>query len=194
MAYVFPTLYVIISYTLFLMLGYAIELTPIPLLLLFIMGLINLIVVLTAGRKWSRKTLLNCTMIIKYGLVPFYLIGGLITIIVTGCALFSFPLPLMPLLGIITILLLVLGYGVLFGAAPYAIAYLVRACKEGTHSKGTAILSGICQFFFIFDVVAMMSLTLKERHLVKTTICVCVAAGLCILLIVLLLVNLFIPM
>lgn len=65
------------------------------------MGVVNLITVLTVGRKWTRKTLLNCTLIIKYGLIPFYLIGGSITIGVTVAALF--PLPLMALLGLVTI-------------------------------------------------------------------------------------------
>lgn len=42
------------------------------------MGVVNLITVLTVGRKWTRKTLLNCTLIIKYGL--FLVIGILVLI------------------------------------------------------------------------------------------------------------------
>jgi hypothetical protein len=48
-----------------------------------------------------------------------------------------------------------------------------------------AVLAGICQFFFSFDVLAMMFLTLKERHRVKTTIAVFCAMCLALLLIVL---------
>ena len=79
MTYILPVLYVIVSYTFFLLTGFfdnAIKLQIVSILLPFIMGIINLIVVLTAGRKWSRKTLLNCTLIIKYGLIPSYLIGA----------------------------------------------------------------------------------------------------------------------
>ena len=85
MTYIFPVLYVIVSYTFFLLAGCfdnAIKLQILSILLPFIMGIVNLIVVLTVGRKWSRKTLLNCTLIIKYGLIPFYLIGGSITVYV----------------------------------------------------------------------------------------------------------------
>ena len=80
MTYILPVLYVIVSYTFFLLavhFGNAITLQIVSILLPFIMGIVNLIVVLTVGRKWSRKTLLNCTLIIKYGLIPFYLIDGI---------------------------------------------------------------------------------------------------------------------
>lgn len=79
MAYILPVVYVVVSYTFFLLAGFfdnTMELQIFSILLPFIMGIINLIVVLTAGKKWSRKTLLNCTLIIKYGLIPFYLLGG----------------------------------------------------------------------------------------------------------------------
>lgn len=193
MPYIIPTLYVIVSYTFFLLAGLfdnTLGLQILSLLLPFIMGAVNLIVVLTAGRRWSRKTLLNCTLIIKYGLVPFYLIGGCLTVLVTLMAIF--PLPLMVLFGLVTIVFLIFGYGILLGAAPYAIAYLIKACREGAHSKVTAILCGICQFLFSFDVLSMMILALKERHLVKTTVCVFCGMCLFILLIVLYLVFTFI--
>ena len=173
MTYILPVLYVIVSYTFFLLAGCfdnAIKLQILSILLPFIMGIVNLIVVLTVGRKWSRKTLLNCTLIIKYGLIPFYLVGGSITVYVTLMAFF--PLPLMALFGLVTIVFLIFGYGILLGAAPYAIAYLIKSCKDGIHPKWLAVLAGICQFFFSFDVLAMMVLTLKERHRVKTTIAV----------------------
>lgn len=180
MTYILPVLYVIVSYTFFLLAGCfdnAIKLQIVSILLPFIMGIVNLIVVLTIGRKWSRKTLLNCTLIIKYGLIPFYLIGGSISVFVTIMAIF--PLPLMALFGLVTIVFLIFGYGILLGAAPYAIAYLIKSCKDGVHPKWLAFLGGICQFFFSFDVLAMMVLTLKERHGVKTTIAVSVQ---CVLL------------
>ena len=186
MAYILPVLYVIVSYTFFLLANFfdtAITLQILSILLPFIMGVVNLLVVLTVGRKWSRTTLLNCTLLIKYGLIPFYLIGGSITIGVTVLALF--PLPLLALFGLVTIVFLLFGYGILLGAAPYAIAYLIKSCKEGVHPTWLAILGGICQFFFCFDVFAVMALTLKERHRVKTTIAVFCTMCLAVLLLIL---------
>ena len=186
MAYILPVVYVVVSYTFFLLAGFfdnTMELQIFSILLPFIMGIINLIVVLTAGRKWSRKTLLNCTLIIKYGLIPFYLLGGSITVYVTMMAFF--PLPLMALLGLVTIVFLIFGYGILLGSAPYAISYLIKSRKDGVHPKWLAILGGICQFFFSFDVLAMMVLTLKERHRVKTTLAIFCAMFLAVLIIIL---------
>ena len=193
MPYLIPILYVIVSYIFFLLPGLfdqVVELQIISALLPFLMGVVNLIVVLTVGRKWSRKTLLNCTLIIKYGLIPFYLIGGCITISVTLAALF--PLPLMVLFGLVTVVFLIFGYGILLGAAPYAIAYLIKSCKEGRHSKAVVILSGICQFLFSFDVFSMMILTIKEKHLVKTTIVVFAGVCLAILFILLYVLSIFV--
>ena len=110
MTYILPVLYVIVSYTFFLLVGCfdnAIKLQILSISLPFIMGIVNLIVVLTVGRKWSRRTLLNCTLIIKYGLIPFYLIGGSITVYVTLMAFF--PSPLMALFGLVTIVFLIFG-------------------------------------------------------------------------------------
>ena len=186
MAYILPVVYVVVSYTFFLLAGFfdnTMELQIFSILLPFIMGIINLIVVLTAGRKWSRKTLLNCTLIIKYGLIPFYLLGGSITVYVTMMALF--PLPLMALFGLVTIVFLIFGYGILLGSAPYAISYLIKSRKDGVHPKWLAILGGICQFFFSFDVLAMMVLTLKERHRVKTTLAIFCTMFLAVLTIIL---------
>lgn len=186
MAYILPVVYVVVSYTFFLLAVFfdnTMELQILSILLPFIMGIINLIVVLTAGRKWSRKTLLNCTLIIKYGLIPFYLLGGSITVYVTMMALF--PLPLMALFGLVTIVFLIFGYGILLGSAPYAISYLIKSRKDGVHPKWLAILGGICQFFFSFDVLAMMVLTLKERHRVKTTLAIFCTMFLAVLIIIL---------
>ena len=186
MAYILPVVYVVVSYTFFLLAGFfdnTMELQILSILLPFIMGIINLIVVLTAGRKWSRKTLLNCTLIIKYGLIPFYLLGGSITVYVTMMAFF--PLPLMALFGLVTIVFLIFGYGILLGSAPYAISYLIKSRKDGVHPKWLAILGGICQFFFSFDVLAMMVLTLKERHRVKTTLAIFCTMFLAVLIIIL---------
>ncbi len=193
MRYVIPALYVIASYTFFLLprlFGDVMELKLIAILLPFILGLVNLIVVLTVGRKWPRKTLLNCAPIIKYGLIPFYLVGGCLTAGTTILAIF--PLPLMVLFGLVGVVFLIFGYGILLGSAPYSIAYLVKARKEGAHCRVTTILTGICQFFFTFDVLALIALTLKERHLVKTTIFVCIVTGISVLIGIVLIATCFV--
>ena len=137
MTYILPVLYVIVSYTFFLLavhFGNAITLQIVSILLPFIMGIVNLIVVLTVGRKWSRKTLLNCTLIIKYGLIPFYLIGGSITVYVTLMAFF--PLPLMALFGLVTIVFLILGYGIRGSSLCYRLSDKVMQRRHTSEMVG----------------------------------------------------------
>lgn len=171
MIYFIPILSVIVSYSVLLLLvlpDNAEVLKCILWYLPFLMGIINFIVVLTVGRKWSRKVLLNSTLIIKYGLIPFYLCGGYLFFCSNLMA--AFPSWLWFLFEIAILLLSMLVYGILLGSAPYAVAYIIKAYKEGVHSIGITIVSGICQFLFSFDLLSMMALTLKEKHLVKTTI------------------------
>lgn len=46
-----------------------------------VLGLVNLAVVLILGKRISRVQLLICTRIIKYALIPFYVIGGFCIIV-----------------------------------------------------------------------------------------------------------------
>ena len=40
-------------------------------------GLLNLILVTVFRKRISREELLNCAIIVKYCLIPFYMLGGL---------------------------------------------------------------------------------------------------------------------
>lgn len=173
MAYALPILHVVLTYVfslLFLRFHDSLVVQGLCFLFPIVMGLVELITVLAVGRKWDRKTLLNASLILKYGLIPFYLVGG--ETIAMAFIASVFPLPLMIFFGIVVVVLAAFGYGVFVGTIPYAIAYLAKSRKEGIHSKAVCILCGICQFFFVADVISMMILTLKERHLVKTTVAI----------------------
>ena len=41
-----------------------------------------------------------------------------------------------------------IGWLGLLGAAPFSIAYIVRACSEGVQGKVLSVFAGIFQFFF----------------------------------------------
>ncbi len=192
MPYLVPILHVIASYCLLIIPTSLRPTFNVDLILFcfpFVLGIVNLIIVLTAGRKWSRETMMNCAMIVKYGLIPFYLFGGLVAVIVTALALF--PLPLMQLFMLVTAVFVASGYFLLLASAPYTISYLIKARKDGLHSTGGTILAGICQFLFVFDVASLMIFSLKDRHRVKTTIAALIVTALMILLIAALIINLF---
>lgn len=131
-----------------------------------VLGLINLSVVLILGKRISRVQLLICTRIIKYALIPFYVVGGVC--IIVALLLMLTPVVIMIFVGpTIAIVLSVIGWLGLLGAAPFSIAYIVRACSEGVQGKVLSVFAGIFQFFFTLDVIFVIVLAVKDRSFVK---------------------------
>jgi hypothetical protein len=140
-----------------------------PLGLPMILGIINLLVVILFKNKIGRIRLLNCAILIKYTLIPFYFIGGLA--IAIALLLMFTPVVIMVFVGpMVAIVFSILGWIAMVGAAPFSIGYIGMSYKEGTHGKILSVLAGIFQFFFTVDVLSIMILALKEKRCVKVTI------------------------
>ena len=141
----------------------------VPLFLPGLMGIVNLIAVLIVRNRVEREVFLHCAVIIKYCLVPFYLIGG--TCIALAWLLTFTPVVIMIFVGpAVAISFTILGYISLLGSAPFSVAYIVKSCKAGVHGKVFAIAGSILQFFFAGDTISLIVLALKERKCVKATI------------------------
>jgi hypothetical protein len=132
-------------------------------------GLINLLVVILFKNKIGKTRLLNCAILIKYTLIPFYFIGGLA--IAIALLLMFTPIVIMMFVGpMVAIVFSVLGWLAMVGAAPFSIGYIGMSYRDGTHGKFQSVLTGILQFFFTVDVISIMILALKEKRFVKVTI------------------------
>lgn len=141
------------------------------LLIPFVFGLINFIVIIVRKNEIDRVQFLNCAVIIKYALIPLYIIGGFCVVI--SLLLMFTPVVFMIFVGpIVAVTFSILGWIIMVGAAPYTIAYIVKSCKQGVHGKALSIATAICQFFFIVDVISIMILALKEKRYVKITIAI----------------------
>lgn len=141
-------------------------------------GLLNLILVTIFRKRISREELLNCAIIVKYCLIPFYMLGGLG---VLGVLILSvIPVPFMIFMGLAAVLMLVYGWIVIICSAPFSIAYIAASYKEGRHNKILLVIAGIMQFFFTVDVISIMFLAIKENKWVKTSIAVIVLVIVCI--------------
>lgn len=141
-------------------------------------GLLNLILVMVLRKRLSREELLNCAIIVKYCLIPFYMLGGLG---VLGVLILSvIPVPFMIFMGLAAVLMLVYGWIVIICSAPFSIAYIAASYKEGRHNKILLVIAGIMQFFFTVDVISIMFLAIKENKWVKTSIAVIVLFIVCI--------------
>lgn len=140
-----------------------------PLGIPIIMGMINLLVVILYKNKIGRNRLLNCAILIKYTLIPFYFIGGLA--IAIALLLMFTPVVIMVFVGpTVAIFFSILGWTSMVGAAPFSLGYIRMSYKEGTHGKFLSVLAGIFQFFFTVDVLSIMILALKEKRCVRVTI------------------------
>ena len=96
-------------------------------------------------------------LIVKLGLVPFFLLGGLLIfalMVIPATALMS------PLLGAAGWLVMLLG-------SVWAICYALSLKKVGAISGGTATLFIIMQFFFVLDVIAAIIMFFMGRSYEK---------------------------
>ena len=129
----------------------------IPVLLL----LINVILAITM-KKTHRRYFLNTARMIKYLLIPLYVIGGLLC--VASFLLMFTPVVIMVFVGpVIMGVLAVMGWISMIGSAPMTFAYLKRSVKDGKNKEGFAILIRILQFFFVGDVLGVIICAIKER-------------------------------
>lgn len=143
----------------------------------------NLIITLTYGRKLDRRYLLGASLILKYGLIPYFVFGGMVIavfflLIFTPVVIMIFVSP--PIIFVLS----VIGWVTLCESAPFMVAYFVKAAKDGALSgnKGRttgsivfAVFGSIMQMFFCLDVLAAVICCFKEKRHVKLTICVLAA-------------------
>lgn len=152
-----------------------------------IIGIVIFIVSIKCCKLGNRIVLLNAAVLIKYALIPFFLFNGLLSII---SLLFTFiPVPFMVFVGPTGFILFsVVGWFVLALGAPVTISYLCVTAKEKLRSKGMVVLHSLLQYFFVFDVIDVMILTLKEHKWKKLTITIIILLSIFAVLIMLLLV------
>ncbi len=129
----------------------------IPIVLL----LINIILAI-ALKKTGRRHFLNTARIIKYSLIPFFIMGGLL---ILAFFLFMFtPVVIMIFVSpMIMGALAVMGYISMVGSAPLVIAYLSKAAKDKKNGTLWTIVMTIMQFIFGLDVLGTILCVIKEK-------------------------------
>lgn len=181
--YLFPIVYVICMYLLPEILLLTAEQTDgydVVFYVIIILGICNILVTAIFTKPKNRLMMLNAMVLVKYAMIPFFIIGGFVIL----CTFFSsfIPVPFMIFLGpFLTAGEAVIGWLILAFEAPYTIAYLRLSAKAGRRSKGKAFLHTILQFFFTVDVIDVMILTWKEHRWRKLTIAIIVILSLAVL-------------
>ena len=140
----------------------------------------NTVIAILMNRKIDRRYFLGASLILKYGLRPYFIFGGLLIavfflLIFTPVVIMIFVSP--PII----IVLSIIGWVSMSESAPFMIVYFVNAAKDGvfdcTKVKKTgsvlyAVFGSIMQMFFCLDVAAAVLACFKEKRHVKLTIAV----------------------
>lgn len=134
-----------------------------------VLSAINLIYLKCNYNNISRDALLKCTLLIKYLLIPLYIVGGMLNVLLfflifTPVVFMIFVSPF--IIGILCFF----GWIYMIGGGIFSLAYIIKAAKEGVHGKFLSVIAGILQFFFTVDVLSMMILSIKEKKYIPATI------------------------
>lgn len=180
--YLFPILYVISIYLIpFFLFAESGSVFSYMIVLPVLLGILNIIVAIVFSKPENRIMMLNAAVLIKYSLIPFFVLGG---VFIACSLLLSFiPVPFMVFLGLpMALISSVIGWLALAMEAPYMIAYLRLSVKASVCSKGMAVVHTILQFFFTLDVIDTFILLFKEKKWIKLTIIVMVLLVMMIIL------------
>ena len=118
-------------------------------------------------KKLSTRTVYTAAIIIKYSLIPFYiLLGNLLTFFM-----------LVPMMMGMVIIVPITGWIMLACAAPFAVTFFNRQRKEHAENKKLCIAGIVCQFFFCADVISLMAASFKMKFRRKATIIAIILAA-----------------
>lgn len=134
-------------------------------------GILNIIAACVFGKPENRILMLHSAVLIKYAMIPFYLVGG--AGLTLAFLILFIPVPGVNFLGpLISAMGAVVGWLILAFASPYTISYLCLSVKAGIRPKWAVVLHSILQFFFTADVIDVMILAWKEKKCRKLTVTV----------------------
>lgn len=133
------------------------------------LAVINVIYIKKNFNELSRDVLLRGALIVKYVLIPFYIVGG-INVAVFALMMFT-PVVFMIFLSPVIIgVLCFFGWIYLVGGTVFSLAYIIKAKKEKAHGTVLSVIGGIMQFFFAMDVISLMILSIKDKKYIPVTI------------------------
>ncbi len=111
---------------------------------------------------------LYATILVKYTLIPLYLLGGFVNVLLFLLAFIPVPFMFMLSPALITILSF-FGWIYMLGTLPFSLTYIKRSKENKTHAPTLCTIATICQFFFVLDTIAIMILAFKEKKCLTIT-------------------------
>ncbi len=151
-----------------------IPLLELPLLFApYILAVANVRAAMAGYRNESRAFLLNSAVLLKYGLVPFFVVCGGLVVALSFSTLI--PVPFMIIVGPTgAMMVLAIMWAFLASGSAYSLAYLLVARRDGVRTHASVMVHAVLQFMFITDVISVMVLTWQERRWRGLTVAVAI--------------------
>lgn len=131
-------------------------------------GVSNCVLAFICCRLTHEHFLEHAAMILKYGLIPYFIcywifatVGSVITLVIGGLGL------------IFGLIFAVIAYLELLVGSCYVLSYLILMVRTKQLSILSAILLAFTQFMYVLDVIGLMGLlALKRKRYRRITLCV----------------------
>lgn len=136
-------------------------------LAVFVLGVLNIMTSFKKHTKGNWEYCVNAMLILKYGLIFFYVLNFILflaacllaLVVSRGTIIFAFHLWLFDF--IILAVIVATSYIIMLPGSFYSIQALRFCLKQNTLTKKKAVFLGILQFIFIIDVLSSAYIALK---------------------------------
>lgn len=157
--YILPAGYLAVSYTALIFLLKQ-EVNPLPVLAgaALLLGVGNMIQAVLCCRKKHEEFLERAVMLLKYGMILFYMI-----VFVLGVAVWFIGTFLGPVGMIAALMFAIVDYAIMIPGIFYGISWLVLLIRKKEISLKAGILHGILQCLFVLDVADTMYLMAVKK-------------------------------
>lgn len=157
--YILPAGYLAVSYTALIFLLKQ-EVSPLPVLAgaALLLGVGNMIQAVHCCRKKHEEFLERAVMLLKYGMILFYMI-----VFVLGVAVWFIGTFLGPVGMIAALMFAIVDYAIMIPGIFYGISWLVLLIRKKEISLKAGTFHGILQCLFVFDVADTMYLIAVKK-------------------------------
>ena len=157
--YILPAGYLAVSYTALIFLLKQ-EVSPLPVLAgaALLLGVGNMIQAVLCCRKKHEEFLERAVMLLKYGMILFYMI-----VFVLGVAVWFIGTFLGPVGMIAALMFAIVDYAIMIPGIFYGISWLVLLIRKKEISLKAGTFHGILQCLFVFDVADTMYLIAVKK-------------------------------
>lgn len=164
--YILPTGYLAILYTALIFLLKQ-DIRPLPVFAgaSFLLGAGNVILAVFCSRKKYEEFLEKAVLILKYGMILFYL-----TVFILGVSVWFIGTFLGPVGTIAALMFAIVDYAIMIPGIFYGMSWLVLLIRKKDISLKAGIFHGILQCLFVFDVADTMYLmAVKKKKYCRIT-------------------------